>query len=82
MTTASAEKTLNIRLPAEVHEQIERLTKVTGRSKSFLAMEALQSYLAAQAWQIADIQDAIAEAESGEFASDKEVADIFAKHGG
>jgi len=82
MTTASAEKTLNIRLPAEVHEQIERLTKVTGRSKSFLAMEALQSYLAAQAWQIADIQDAIAEADNGEFASDKEVADIFAKHGG
>lgn len=81
MTTACAEKTLNVRLPAEIHEQIERLTKATGRSKSFLAMEALQTYLAAQAWQIADIQEAIAEAENGEFASDKEVADIFAKHG-
>lgn len=81
MTTASAEKTLNIRLPSEIHEQIERLTKATGRSKSFLAMEALQTYLAAQAWQIADIQESIAEAENGEFASDQEVTDIFAKHG-
>lgn len=80
MTTAAAEKNLNVRIPSDVHEQLERLTKATGRSKSYLAMEALQSYLAAQSWQIADIQEAIAEADSGDFASEREVADTFAKY--
>lgn len=82
MPTATAEKTLNVRIPSEVHDQLERLTKATGRSKSFLAMEALQTYLSAQAWQIADIQEAIAEADNGEFAGDQEVADTFAKYAG
>jgi len=81
MTSATAEKNLNVRITTEVHEQLERLTKATGRSKSYLAMEALQSYLAAQAWQISDIQEAIAEADNGDFASDQEVADTFAKYG-
>jgi RHH-type transcriptional regulator, rel operon repressor / antitoxin RelB len=69
MRTASAEKTLNFPLPSD------------GISKSFFAMEAPQTYLVAQTWQITDIQEAIAEAENGEFASDQEVTDIFAKHG-
>ncbi len=82
MSTVTAEKTLNVRIPSEVHDQLERLTRATGRSKSFLAMEALQAYLTAQAWQIADIQEAIGEADNGEFASDQEVADTFAKYAG
>ncbi|MFA7241250.1 MAG: hypothetical protein WC091_14155 [Sulfuricellaceae bacterium] len=69
MRTASAEKTLNIHFTSD------------GISKSYLAMEAQPTYLVTPAWQIADIQEAIAEAENGEFAGDQEVTEIFAKHG-
>jgi RHH-type transcriptional regulator, rel operon repressor / antitoxin RelB len=74
------EKTLNLRIPSDVHEQLSELTRATGRSKSFLALEALQSYLSYQTWQLAEIQDGLAEAERGEFASDEEIARILNKY--
>ena len=43
MTTA--EKILNVRLPADLHGQLEQLVQATGRSKSFLTVEALKSYV-------------------------------------
>jgi predicted transcriptional regulator len=68
----SAEKLLNVRLPAELHGKLERLTKATGRTKSFLTVEALKGYVEAEAWQVQD---------QGEFASPEEVTAFFAKHG-
>jgi predicted transcriptional regulator len=59
---------------------LAQLTKATGRTKSFLAVEALNAYLDQQAWQIAEVIDGIAEADRGEFASDEEMAAIFAKY--
>jgi predicted transcriptional regulator len=74
------EKTLNIRIPEDTHSRLAQLTKATGRTKSFLAVEALNAYLDQQAWQIAEVIDGIAEADRGEFASDEEMAAIFAKY--
>ena len=74
------EKTLNIRLPEATHTRLAQLTKSTGRTKSFLAIEALNAYLDQQAWQIAEVTDGMAEAERGEFASDEEMSAIFAKY--
>ena len=34
------EKTLNIRVPEATHSRLAQLTKSTGRTKSFLAIEA------------------------------------------
>jgi predicted transcriptional regulator len=79
MTTA--EKILNVRLPADLHGQLEQLVQVTGRSKSFLAVEALKSYVNQERWQIADIQAGLQEADRGEFASAEEVSAVFAKYG-
>ncbi len=42
---STAEKILNVRLPVELHGQLEQLVQATGRSKSFLTVEALKSYL-------------------------------------
>lgn len=76
-----AEKMLNVRLPADLHGKLEQLTKATGRTKSFLAIEALRGYIATEAWQIQDIESGLAEADRGEFASPQEVNAFFAKHG-
>jgi RHH-type transcriptional regulator, rel operon repressor / antitoxin RelB len=76
-----AEKLLNVRLPAELHGKLEQLTKATGRTKSFLTVEALKGYIEAEAWQVQNIEAGMAEADRGEFASAEEVTAFFAKHG-
>ena len=76
---STAEKMLNVRVPAALHEELDRLVEATGRTKSFLTLEALKNYLADQAWQIQDIREAVAEADRGEFASAREVASFKRK---
>ena len=78
---AIAEKPLNVRLPIELASQLEALTKATGRTKSFLTVEALRDYIEAQSWQVRDIQAGIDEADHGEFAAEAEVTQFFAKYG-
>ena len=67
------DSTLSIRVPGDVKDALERLAKATGRSRSRLAMEAIKEYLAEQAWQLAEIEQAIKEADAGDFASSDEV---------
>jgi RHH-type transcriptional regulator, rel operon repressor / antitoxin RelB len=81
MAQTVAEKPLNVRLPIELSLQLDALTKATGKSKSFLTIEALRDYLEMQAWQVQDIKSALEEAGRGEFASEKDVVKFFAKHG-
>jgi len=81
MPATITEKSLNVRLPLELAVQLEELTKVTGRTKSFLTVEALREYLQVQAWQVQDIKDGLAEADRGEFATEEEVTNFFAKYG-
>jgi predicted transcriptional regulator len=78
---STAEKILNVRLPSDLHGQLEQLVQATGRSKSFLTVEALKSYVSQEQWQIADIQAGLQEADRGEFASAAEVAAVYAKYG-
>lgn len=77
----SAEKILNVRLPADLHSQLEQLVQATGRTKSFLTVEALKRYVGQEQWQIADIQAGLQEADRGEFATPDEVGAVFAKYG-
>jgi predicted transcriptional regulator len=80
MTTATLEKTLNVRLPEATHAKLAQLTRVTGRTKSFLAVEALDAYIDQQTWQIAEVRAGLEEASRGEFATDQEMQAIFAKY--
>ena len=79
MTANSA--TLNLRLPEALVSQLDQLASATMRSKSFLAIEALKSYLERESWQIQDIHQGLAEAEAGDFAGEKQVNAVFAKYG-
>jgi RHH-type rel operon transcriptional repressor/antitoxin RelB len=82
MSTTSAEKPLNVRLPTELAAQLDALTKATGRTKSFLTVEALEAYIEQQLWQIAEVKAGIVEADKGEFATDADMNAIFAKYAG
>ncbi|RZL38234.1 MAG: hypothetical protein EOP35_06290 [Rubrivivax sp.] len=74
-------RTLNIELPEPVFAQVDALARETARSPARVVSEALERLLALEAWQIEDIKAGLAEADAGEFASDAEVATVFASHG-
>lgn len=74
------EKSLNVRLPLELAGQLDALTKATGRTKSFLTVEALRGYIEVEMWQIQDVKSGLAEADRGEFASVEEVDAFFAQY--
>ena len=74
------EKMLNVRLPADLHSQLARLVQATGRTKSFLTVEALKGYVEQENWQLADIKAGLAEADAGEFATEEEINAVFDKY--
>lgn len=74
-------KTINVRLPEALYDQIDELAKATTRSKSFLTIDALTQYMEREAWQVRDIREGIREADAGEFATDAQVQAVFAKYG-
>jgi RHH-type rel operon transcriptional repressor/antitoxin RelB len=61
-------RTINVRLPEALYNQIEELAKATARTKSFLAIDALTNYVQSESY-------------AGEFATDKQVNAVFAKYG-
>lgn len=80
-TNKSPMRTINVRVPEAVFQQLDEIAKATEQTRSFIALTALSSYLQEQNWQIRDIEMGIAEAERGEFATDEEVKAVFAKYG-
>ncbi len=61
----TASTTLTIRVTQEVKEKLDALARSTKRSKSFLAAEALASYIETNAWQMELIASRVKEADAG-----------------
>lgn len=57
--------TLSIRVPEEIGEQLQKLAESTGRTRSFLALDALRRYLAQEEWQAQAARSAVERADSG-----------------
>jgi RHH-type rel operon transcriptional repressor/antitoxin RelB len=71
--------TMTIRLEHELKIRLDKLSKATHRSKSFLAAEAVREFIELNEWQIQELKDAIKEADVNDFASDQEVDEVFNK---
>jgi predicted transcriptional regulator len=56
---------MTVRLTPEVIEKLEALARDTRRSKSYLASEAIASYVDRNSWQIEEIKRGLDEARSG-----------------
>lgn len=72
---------MSLRLPKELAVQLGELAQATGRTKSYLAVQALQDFVEREAWQVAEIKKAIREADAGDFATDEEMRDLDEKWG-
>jgi predicted transcriptional regulator len=80
MSPPAKDSQVSLRLPGELKDRVEIYAAMTGRSKSHVAMEALAEYLDWRLPQVADLKEAIAAADRGEFASDNEVGAVLARY--
>lgn len=67
--------TFTVRVEREVKKRLEELAKSTGRSRSFLAAEALNAYLDVNEWQVAGVKRAMASLDRGDGVPHQEVKD-------
>ena len=65
--------TVTARLDTATQAQLEKLAAATSRSRSWLVAE--------QSWQIEAIQEGVRQADEGNFASDHQVTEAFARWG-
>ncbi|MBU1664722.1 MAG: CopG family ribbon-helix-helix protein [Gammaproteobacteria bacterium] len=70
---------LTVRVPDEMKYQMDSLAEVTGRTRSWIAAEAIRQYVETESWQIGEIRKALAEADAGEFVSEEEMEQVFNK---
>jgi predicted transcriptional regulator len=57
--------TFSVRVGRSTKSRLERLARNTGRSRSFLAAEAISAYLDTNEWQISGITKALASLDRG-----------------
>ena len=69
-----------VRLPEEVTKKLDALASKLDRSRSYVAAQAIEDFVAREQWQLVDIEAGLREAERGEFATTAEVAATIAKY--
>ncbi len=70
---------MTIRVDRKTKTRLEKLAKAMERTKSYVAAEAIRSYVELNEWQITEIRVALKEADSGDFASEEEVQAVMKK---
>jgi predicted transcriptional regulator len=65
--------TLSIRLNTRTKAKLDALAKASRRSKSFLAAEAIEAFVAAEAWQLGEMEAGIKDLEANRVVDHAEV---------
>lgn len=63
----------SFRMDTALKAKLDALAEATKRSKSFLAMEALERYVDVQSWHIAHIKRAMVESDEGAYVDGADV---------
>ena len=72
---------LSVRLPPALRAKLDKIAAGLDRPRNWVVNRALEDYVAAQAWQTAQIKRGLSAAKAGEFASEVEVEAAFAGFG-
>ena len=73
--------TLTMRVRSALKKRLEKLSRATGRSRSFLASEALSVYLDVNEWQVAGIKAALSSLDRGKGIPHQHVKEWIASWG-
>ena len=66
-----------VSIAADMAEKLDELAAKMDRSRSFLASQAIEEFVAREVWQLSEIEAGLAEANRGEFASVAEVERVL-----
>jgi predicted transcriptional regulator len=69
-----------VRLPDKTAHKLDQIADKLDRSRAFVAAQAIENFVAREAWQIAEIEAGLAEADRGEFADAADLAQVVAKY--
>jgi predicted transcriptional regulator len=69
---------VTFRIEEEKRARLDALAAMQNRDRSYLINEALDVYIGVQAWQLAEIDNGLAELDRGEYASEEEIKAAFA----
>ncbi len=61
-------------------EQLDKLAAKLDRSRAYVAAQAIEDFVAREAWQLAEIEAGLGEAERGDFASASELAAVVGEY--
>ena len=64
-----ASEQFSLRLSKDTKSRLEELAKATGRTKAYLAIDAIEKYLDMEAWQISAIQQGIKDIDENNYVS-------------
>jgi len=80
--TADVEQTveITIRVPEGARAQLDALAAATDRTRQHHALEALRQYITTESWIVARIQEGIADADAGRFATPDRIAAVLDKY--
>jgi predicted transcriptional regulator len=71
-----------VRLPNETADKLDRLAAKMDRSRAYVAAQAIEDFVAREAWQLAEIEAGLAEAERGDFAPASDLSHVVGKYAG
>ncbi|MCO5088737.1 MAG: CopG family ribbon-helix-helix protein [Methylobacteriaceae bacterium] len=69
-----------VRVPDETADKLDRLAEKLDRSRAYVAAQAIEAYVEREAWQLAEIEAGLAEADAGDFADRDDLAGVVAKY--
>jgi predicted transcriptional regulator len=65
---------ITVRLPIDLQDRMDAIAGALAQSRSWVIERAIESFV-----EIESVKQALAEADAGDFASDAEVDEVFAK---
>ena len=74
--------TISVRIDAQTKKQLEALAGRARRSRSFLAAEAITAFVAAETWQLDEMEAGLKELDEGRGVPHKNVATWLRSWGG
>jgi len=69
-----------VRIPDAIAEKLDQLAAKLDRSRTYVAAQAIEDFVDREAWQLAEIEAGLAEANRGEFARAADLAAVVGKY--
>lgn len=73
-TSPNADTVISVRTTHATHERLQQLAKATRRTRSSLANEALEQYVAHQDWLAREIERGVQAADKGALVADSTIS--------